>query len=184
METAVNTDSNAANSGICCICGTSDAETQNFTFYYGRKKGRTTSIKVSQSQFSQTIKHKEYEFGGSCIDTLCINCYRKSRRSVFYLFAFLLLATAVGSIILKFIIPYKGYPVILVAVELILAFLMLGVYRDMNMGKFDISQQNVSENGSLALIKAKRKEFTNLGYNTFWTPNTYENIFKNQPPRC
>ncbi|MGI6570119.1 MAG: hypothetical protein ACOX27_03520 [Caldicoprobacterales bacterium] len=70
----------------------------------------------------------------------------------------------------------------LMVIELILALLTLAAYRDMKKGKFDISLQSVSENGSLALINAKRKEFTKLGYNAFWTSNTYENIFINQTP--
>lgn len=182
MEKQNITNPSAATSDICCICGASDIETQEFTFYYGKKKGRTAAVKVTRFQYSHTAKRKEYEFGGCCSDTVCINCYRKSRRSVFYLFAFLLLATVIVSIILKFTIHYKGYPAILLVIELILAFLALATYRDMKKGKFDISQQSVSENGSLALIKAKRKEFAKLGYNAFWTPNTYESIFKNQPP--
>jgi hypothetical protein len=177
MDKQNKTDSITANSGNCCICGASDAETHNFTFHYGKKKGR-----ISRRRYNQKITQTDYEYGGSCSDTICINCYRKSRRSVFYLFAFLLLATVIVSIILKFIIHYKGYPIMLMVIELILALLTLAAYRDMKKGKFDISLQSVSENGSLALINAKRKEFTKLGYNAFWTSNTYENIFINQTP--
>ena len=182
MERHVKADSGTSNPGTCCICGTADAETQEFTFYYGKKTGKTYGYKVTFNQYSHTTKHKEFEFGGSCTDTLCINCYRNTRRSVTYMFVFLLVATVVGSIIAKFITPYKGYPLVLLVIELILALLAFATYRETKREKLDISQQSVSENGSRILINARKKEFAKLGYNAFWTPKEYESIFKNQLP--
>jgi hypothetical protein len=174
MDESENTIINPAEEKICCICGRSDETAHEFEFHYGKSRGIAKTSKVDPTA---------YNVKGAFKGFICHRCFYLNHMPALLVGLFVALAILFGSWYYTIASHQQEYPFYLTLVVVVIGF---GTYQTFSiMKKYHNSKIDgfVIDDGAKLLIKNKKQGYIQQGYDSFWTPDEYNQMQEKLRPK-
>ena len=158
----------------CCICGKRDDMAHEFEFHYGNKIGKENTSKTDLASHKIKGNFKGY---------ICHACFKKNHMLPVYIGVTSMMTVFSGSLWFMQTFELTSYPLGLSFLYLIIGY---GIYQTFSIvrkyNKSDITVF-VIDDGAKILIKNFKKDLIAKGYDTFWTPDEYNQMLKMAEPK-